>query len=155
MTIFPACMYVHCLHAWCPKRPEEVPDLLELELTPTVEVQVNRECDDLTNSVTAILPGLCIKNNTSRRKDWPPASTPSQPAPAPTDSGLVSSMPLWCHTDDHSLHSVLYGICHNLGFVCYGSFTQPKNLPWTTRTQEQWHLCHPGVHILVTLLDKI
>lgn len=50
---------------------------------------------------------------------------------------------------------IQHGICHNLGFICYGSFIQPKNLPWPTQTQGQWHPCHLGVHVLVTLLDKI
>nr|XP_042114918.1 leucine-rich repeat-containing protein 74B isoform X3 [Peromyscus maniculatus bairdii] len=65
-----------------------------LELLDLSDVQVNRECDDLASSVNVILPGLCIKNNTSRRKDYSPASTPSQPASAPSGSGLISSMPL-------------------------------------------------------------
>ncbi|XP_057619441.1 leucine-rich repeat-containing protein 74B isoform X2 [Chionomys nivalis] len=65
-----------------------------LELLDLSDIQVNRECDDLANSVNRILPGLCIKNNTSRRKDWPSASTPSQPASAPSASSLISSMPL-------------------------------------------------------------
>nr|BAB29846.1 unnamed protein product [Mus musculus] len=59
-----------------------------LELLDVSDIQVSRECEDLASSMSEILPGLCIKRYTSRRKDWPQAFTPSQPASAPSDSGL-------------------------------------------------------------------
>lgn len=54
-----------------------------------------------------------------------PPHLPSQPLP---QVPLVSSLVCHCnvHTAAHSISHVLYGICHNLGFICYDSFIQLK-----------------------------
>lgn len=54
-----------------------------------------------------------------------PPHLPSQPLP---QVPLVSSLVCHCnvHTAAHSISHVLYGICHNLGFICYDSFIQQQ-----------------------------